>query len=64
MFKFIVPGGKEGEVKLLFPKNVLETRPSKQGKYVSVTAKVMMASPEQVVNIYEKAAKIEGLIAL
>ena len=64
MFKFIVPGGKEGRVKDLFPKNIVETRPSKQGKYVSVTARVMMASPDQVVDIYKKAAEIEGLIAL
>ena len=64
MFKFIVPGEKEAEVKQLFPKNVVTTRPSKNGKYVSVTAKVMVASPDQVVKIYEQAADIEGLIAL
>ena len=64
MFKFIVTKGREEEVKKLFPKNVLEIKPSSGGKYVSVTAKVMMASTEHVINIYKEANKIEGLIAL
>jgi len=64
MFKFIVPQGKEQDVKRLFPKNVLTEKPSRKGKYVSITAKVMIASTDHVIEIYEKANEIEGLIAL
>jgi len=64
MFKFIVPNGKEREVKVLFPKNILKEKSSRTGKYVSITAQVMMASADQVIDIYERANKIEGLIAL
>ena len=64
MFKFIVPKGKEEEVKRLFPKNILTEKASRTGKYVSITAKVMMASTDAVIEIYEEANKIKGLIAL
>jgi len=64
MFKFIVGKGQEEEVKKLFPKNDLKIKPSSSGNYLSVTAKVMMASSDHVIDIYEKAHKIEGLIAL
>ena len=64
MFKFIVPKTKEGEVLELFPSNEISTKESNNGKYVSVTAKVMMQSSETVVAVYEKAHAIEGVIAL
>ena len=64
MFKFIVPKGKEDQVRQLFPKNVLTEKQSRTGKYVSITAKVMMASADAVVDIYESASEIEELIAL
>ena len=64
MFKFIVPKGKEEEVKQLFPKNIVSQKSSRTGKYISITAKVMMASTDQVISIYEKANEIDGLIAL
>lgn len=64
MFKFIVPAGKEQEVKNLFPKHDVAERPSKNGNYVSVTAEIMAGSSDQVIDIYEAASNIKGLIAL
>jgi uncharacterized protein len=64
IFKFIVPQGKEQEVKALFPLHETTERASSQGKYTSVTAQIMMPSSEAVIAIYRKAAAIEGLIAL
>ena len=64
MFKFIVPKGKEDEVIVLFPSNEVSTKESKNGNYISVTAKVMMSSSEDIVRIYEEAYKIEGVISL
>ncbi|HEU5291626.1 MAG TPA: DUF493 family protein [Cyclobacteriaceae bacterium] len=64
IFKFIVPAGKESELKNLFPLHTSSDKQSTQGKYVSVTYKMMMPSSESVIEVYEKAAAIEGLIAL
>jgi uncharacterized protein len=64
MFKFIVPNGKENEVKAIFPYNQMELKPSSKGKYVSVTIKAMMPSSDAILDIYNKAALIEGVIAL
>ncbi len=64
MFKFIVPRGQEESVKKLFPLNDVSEKSSSQGNYVSLTIQAMMPSSEAVVDIYEHASAIEGLIAL
>lgn len=64
MFKFIVPREKEHQIQTLFPYNELSTKESAGGKYVSVTAKVMMGSSDDVIRIYEEAYKVEGVISL
>jgi len=64
IFKFIVPAGKEQEVKDLFPMHESTQKQSTKGKYSSITIQMMMPSGAEVVRIYEKAATIEGLIAL
>lgn len=63
-YKFIVPKGKEDEVKELFPNHEPTEKQSKQGNYTSVTVQLMMQSSEAVVEIYKKAARIEGIVAL
>lgn len=63
-FKFIVPKGKEAQVKGLFPRHETAERASKNGNYTSVTVQMMMPSSNAVIEIYLKAAEIEGLIAL
>lgn len=64
VFKFIVPAGKEQEVKKLFPLHEATERASKNGNYTSITVQMMMPSSDAVVEVYIKASKIEGLIAL
>jgi len=64
IFKFIVPTGREDEVKKLFPLHSPSEKLSRQGKYTSVTIQMMMPSSEAVVNIYIKASEIEGIVAL
>jgi uncharacterized protein len=64
MFKFIVPKGKEKEVILLFPRHEFKARESTQGNYVSLTVQLMCKSSDEIIEIYEKAHEIEGLIAL
>jgi putative lipoic acid-binding regulatory protein len=64
MFKFIVPNGKEDEVKNLFPLHTSTEKSSSKGNYTSITIKMMMPSSDAVVEVYKKAASVEGLIAL
>jgi putative lipoic acid-binding regulatory protein len=64
MFKFIVPAGTEEEVKKLFPRHIPTEKHSQNGKYISVTIQMMMPSSDAVIEVYQVAAQIEGLIAL
>ncbi|MGW8121760.1 DUF493 domain-containing protein [Roseivirga echinicomitans] len=64
MFKFIVEDKKQDEVKKLFPRHEVKSKASSKGKYVSITAQVMMPSSDAIIEIYLEAAKIEGIIAL
>lgn len=64
IFKFIVPTGKEDRVKALFPQHETSERTSGKGNYVSITIQMMMPSSDAVIEIYEQASTIEGLIAL
>ena len=64
LFKFIVPTGKEEEVKKLFPMHNTVEKLSKRGNYTSITVQMMMPSSQAVISIYEQASLIEGLIAL
>jgi uncharacterized protein len=64
IFKFIVPSGKETEVRNLFPLHSANEKLSANGKYISVTFELVMASADYVITVYERAAKIQGLIAL
>lgn len=67
MFKFIIPADnkKLALVESLFSAQAtITTRLSNQGKYISVTGKVVMLNAEEVIVKYKKAAKIDGLIAL
>jgi len=64
MFKFVVPSNKFSELKAIFPKEPLNVKSSKNGKYTSFTIKKYINSSDEVIEIYLKARKIEGLIAL
>jgi uncharacterized protein len=63
-FKFIVPTGKEEEVKSLFLNHTSSEKLSKNGKYISITINMMMPSSDSVIEVYQMAAVIEGIIAL
>lgn len=67
MFKFIFEPDAERleKVLALFPENSeLLRRYSIGGKYLSITAKEVMMSADEVVERYERAAMIQGVIAL
>lgn len=67
MFKFIIPADnkKLAMVESLFGNEaILVNRQSKNNKFISITAKEMMLSPTEIIAIYKKAEKIEGIISL
>jgi hypothetical protein len=65
MFKFIVPQNQTQKILDLFEsRDDLRTRPSRHGRYMSITAKCTVASSEEVVAVYQAAAQIKGVISL
>jgi uncharacterized protein len=63
-FKFIV---KSDDKTLVLEKLVgyeIGEKPSKEGKYISITARKLMKSTEEVVQIYEVISTIKGVISL
>ena len=67
MFKFIFEPDKErlDQVLALFPpESEVLRRYSAGGKYLSITAREVMMSAEEVVERYDKASGIQGVIVL
>ena len=64
LFKFIVPYGKEGEIAAIFPEEEVILKPSSGGKYISTTIHMLVQNADQIIDLYEKAACIEGVISL
>lgn len=66
-FKFIVPSQSEliAKVSALFDEHAeIHLASSKKGKYTSISAKIIMMSADSIIEVYEKAAKIDGVISL
>ena len=63
-FKFIVPKGKEHEVKAVFTQHNTSEKQSKNGNYTSITIQVMANSSEMVISFYRAVSHIQGIIAL
>jgi uncharacterized protein len=64
-FKFILPSGQISILKsLIDEKAKFEMRPSSAGTYTSLTVFMMVTSPDQVIEVYEKVSVINGLISL
>ena len=68
LYKFIVPASLEkiAEIEAIFDNMgaAINTRDSSKGTYTSVSVKVMMESPEKVVEKYQEVSKVEGVISL
>lgn len=64
LFKFVIPEQRKSELMALMPTGLVQEKWSKNRNYVSVTLKTRMNSSDEVIHVYERAAQIEGLIAL
>lgn len=63
-FKFIVPTENLSELESCFPENTIEKRESKTGKYTSVTMETTMTSSNEVLETYNKASQVPGVMTL
>ncbi|MGE0566697.1 MAG: DUF493 family protein [Bacteroidia bacterium] len=67
MFKFIVEADnrKIALVESLFHEQAeIHTKESENGKYISITSKQVVMSSDEVIQVYQEAAKIKGIMFL
>ena len=64
-FKFILPAGEEKAIEAIFKKDVeIKKKPSSGGKYTSITIYAIMASADEIVELYKATSAISGIISL
>lgn len=63
-FKFIIPACALDEIKSMLSDINFSTRESKGGKYISITAIIIANGSDEILQIYQKASTIEGIICL
>jgi uncharacterized protein len=63
-FKFIVPSSGLNQMRSVFRGQPIKVRESRRGNYLSVTARMQMGSSNEVIDIYQQAALVEGVISL
>tara|TARA_B100001063_G_scaffold167753_1_gene156799 strand:- start:1388 stop:1651 length:264 start_codon:yes stop_codon:yes gene_type:complete len=66
-FKFIVPNKNDNvaRVSALYSSDTqVQMKPSSSGKFISMSAKQVMLSADEIISIYKKASAIEGIISL
>ncbi|MCK5638693.1 MAG: DUF493 domain-containing protein [Flavobacteriaceae bacterium] len=68
MYKFIIPASDE---KFQYIENifnnlgaVINSKPSKTGKYTSLTILVKMNSSDEIISKYKEVSSVEGIISL
>lgn len=67
LFKFIVPNSSEkiAQTTALFDDSAeLNLRESSKGTYMSISAKELMMDVDSIIEKYNRASQIEGLVAL
>ena len=67
MFKFIVKADNKAMalVEVLFEDDAeIIQKQSTKGNYISITVKQVVMSVDEIIDIYEKASKIEGVMTL
>jgi putative lipoic acid-binding regulatory protein len=64
LFKFIVPVSEVHHVLVQLNGFVVEQKSSSNGNYVSVNAKKIFQSSDEIIRVYKSVGTIKGLIAL
>ena len=64
LFKFIVPARSLNALKNIFGRHPVTVRASSKGRYLSLTVKMEMHSSDEIVAVYQAAAKVEQVMML
>ena len=67
MYKFIVESGNRNIalVESLFESDAeLSTKESSSGRYISITAKQVVMTVDEVIEVYKRASEIKGIMFL
>ncbi len=64
LYKFIVPSEQLGVLHKTLPQGLKSERPSKNGKYVSVSLRTKAKSADEIIAVYKSLSAIEGIISL
>jgi len=68
MYKFIIPTSEEKfkKIESIFDNMgaVINSKPSKTGKYTSLTILVKMKTADDIINKYQEVSKVDGVISL
>ena len=63
-FKFIVNADNIDQAMEHLEGHDIAKRPSRSGKYTSITSKARFRTSEEVINVYKKMKTVEGIISL
>lgn len=63
-FKFIVPQDQTESILELFADDPVQVRKSKNGRFTAFTMEMYMHSSDEVIAIYQRVARIPGIISL
>jgi uncharacterized protein len=64
LFKFIVPSEHVDKLRNMFPNIPLQSKTSKNGKYISISFNKLMQNSKEVIDLYQSIADIPGIISL
>lgn len=63
-FKFIIKTDDKSQILELLTGFTIHETPSKKGNYTSISARKLMKSTEEVIQVYELISPIKGVIPL
>lgn len=63
-FKFVVKSGHKDSLLEILEEHSITERQSKNGNFVSITSRKLVHSSDDVVEVYQKASTIEGILSL
>lgn len=64
LFKFIVPVAEVHQVLFILQGMDIDERASSGGKYISVSARKVFDSSDEIIKIYKRMSVIKGIISL
>lgn len=64
LFKFIIPTHKKTELFAILSGHEIVEKPSKNGRYLSVTSTKHCSCADEVIKVYKHAITVEGIMSL